>query len=191
MNILHKFNIYIKRIFPRPFERWAVKGNNLIGVEIGVYKGEHALSMLKNLDIKRLYLIDPFTLYSESKHYNGIEQDTLEKAKEILIKRFEDNKRVLFIFERSEDCFDDIPNDLDFVYIDGAHDYINVKRDIDNYYPKVKEGGILGGHDFFNGDCSIHNGVIEAVIEFVYKNKLKLYVDYPDWWVVKELEVKK
>ena len=42
------------RIFPRPFERLSKLSNqeNLVGVEIGVAGGEHALSILENLNIK-------------------------------------------------------------------------------------------------------------------------------------------
>ena len=49
------------RIFPRPFERLSSLrnrvGGGLIGVEIGVAGGEHALSLLETLDIKKLYLV--------------------------------------------------------------------------------------------------------------------------------------
>ena len=41
-----------------------------------------------------------------------------------------------------------IPNDLDFVYIDGNHDYDYVKKDLELYYPKLKGGGVLGGDNF-------------------------------------------
>jgi hypothetical protein len=36
---------------------------------------------------------------------------------------------------------------LDFVYIDGAHDYDSVYDDIQHWFPKVKVGGYIGGDD--------------------------------------------
>ncbi len=39
---------------------------------------------------------------------------------------------------------------FDFVYIDGDHRYENVLLDIEFWLPKVKKGGILGGHDYGN-----------------------------------------
>jgi predicted O-methyltransferase YrrM len=37
---------------------------------------------------------------------------------------------------------------LDFVFIDGSHDYESVCKDIDAWLPKVKPFGILAGHDY-------------------------------------------
>ena len=54
------------RVFPRPCERLALKGKkDLIGVEIGVFEADHALSLLENLDIKKLYLVDPYEMYDD------------------------------------------------------------------------------------------------------------------------------
>jgi cephalosporin hydroxylase len=52
---------------------------------------------------------------------------------------------------------------LDFVFIDAAHDYENVRADILAWRPKVKVGGYLGGHDFILN----YPGVIQAVHELV------------------------
>lgn len=37
---------------------------------------------------------------------------------------------------------------LDFVFIDAAHDYGSVYQDIHHWLPKVKDGGVLAGHDY-------------------------------------------
>lgn len=52
---------------------------------------------------------------------------------------------------------------LDAVFIDADHTYEAVKRDIANWMPKVRKGGILAGHDY------IHTwpGVIQAVNESI------------------------
>ncbi|GAI57889.1 unnamed protein product [marine sediment metagenome] len=83
----------------------------------------------------------------------------------------------------SADAVNLIPDNLDFVYIDGNHAYEFVKEDIKNYWPKVKKGGVFGGHDYYN--LSKAREVKKAVDEFVKENKLKLFTGNIDWWVVK------
>ncbi len=56
---------------------------------------------------------------------------------------------------------------LSFVYIDAGHEYTDVRKDILAWRPKVKKGGILGGHD------AIHEPVERAVHELL-GNKVKL-----------------
>lgn len=38
---------------------------------------------------------------------------------------------------------------LDFVFLDGSHDYDSIKNDIFAWYPKIKKNGILAGDDYF------------------------------------------
>ncbi|RLI59813.1 MAG: hypothetical protein DRO67_09555, partial [Candidatus Asgardarchaeum californiense] len=51
---------------------------------------------------------------------------------------------------------------VDFVFIDAAHDYESVKNDIAAWFPKVKVGGIIAGHDYKNDEPT---GVEQAVDE--------------------------
>lgn len=37
---------------------------------------------------------------------------------------------------------------LDFVFIDAAHDYESVLQDINAWFPKVRNGGMISGHDY-------------------------------------------
>jgi predicted O-methyltransferase YrrM len=59
-------------------------------------------------------------------------------------------------------------NSLDFVFIDGSHEYEDVKADILAYLPKVKVGGILAGHDYDNA----WQGVVKAVNETLGENNI-------------------
>ncbi len=52
---------------------------------------------------------------------------------------------------------------LDFIFIDAAHDYNSVKKDILAWFPKLKKGGIIAGHDY-----TTHAGVKRAVDEFFH-----------------------
>jgi cephalosporin hydroxylase len=59
---------------------------------------------------------------------------------------------------------------LDFVYIDANHDYENVLEDIKVWLPKVKEDGIISGHDYNHISFP---GVIKAVHEVFSKDKIE------------------
>lgn len=52
-------------------------------------------------------------------------------------------------------------NSLDFVFIDAAHEYESVKVDIEAWYPKVKVGGYIGGHDYVVGKYGVYRAVDE------------------------------
>jgi SAM-dependent methyltransferase len=62
---------------------------------------------------------------------------------------------------------------LDFVFIDAAHDYTNVMRDILSWYPKVKKGGIISGHDY-----TTYTGVKLAVDEFFQGKEISFNNSY-------------
>ncbi len=187
-NIVDVLSDLKHRVFPRPFERLALQGKKgLIGVEIGVFEADHALSLLENLDIKKLYLVDPYEMYDDydegNKHY-GVDQSPLNKAKEIAHKKLELYRdKIIWIEKYSNDAVVDIPSNLDFVYIDGNHQEEYVSVDIANYIKKI-QGGVIGGHDFYNGFQRDHDGVIKAVTKYSFENNLELQVELPDWWFI-------
>ena len=175
-------------MFPRVFEDIAVSGDNLVGVEIGVYTGLHAESLLKTLNIEKLYLVDPYENYDEYPEGDkswGEGLPSIEESAIEAINRIGNHPDAEWLIMRSDEAMEHIPNELDFVYIDGNHAEEYVSKDIELYWPKIKAGGVLGGHDFYNGFCRDHDGVINAVIKFVCKEKVQLHLELPDWWVVK------
>jgi predicted O-methyltransferase YrrM len=164
---------------PRPMIKYLVRLNRsgLVGAEVGVSQGNNALSMFDVLDIKRLYLVDPYLPYDEKDMVNKIHIDFKEQAF-VNLKR----KPVVWFVGFSVVGAKTINEPLDFVYIDANHDYQYVKEDIEAWYPLLKVGGVIGGHDFNWKE----DGVIKAVTEFANSNKLHLSIMYPDWWVQKE-----
>jgi predicted O-methyltransferase YrrM len=57
---------------------------------------------------------------------------------------------------------------LDFIFIDAAHDYENVKADLKAWFPKLKSNGVIAGHDYHGG----WPGNVQAVQEFCSENNL-------------------
>jgi cephalosporin hydroxylase len=72
-------------------------------------------------------------------------------------------------------------NSLDFVYIDASHHYEFIKSDIQAWYPKIKIGGYIGGHDYVPPNAKPHGifGVYHAVNEF-FPNNFSV-VDQVSW----------
>jgi hypothetical protein len=162
----HGKKILPTRFYVRPVTRRIkqLRKTSLVGVEIGVDHGFNAKTILKHLPIEQLYLID-IQLRQKTKQRLATYQNKIE-----------------FIEKPSEEAAQEIPNNLDFVYIDGSHQYDYVKKDIELYYPKVKKGGIFGGHDF---DAS-HMDICKAVLEFAQQKHLTLHGERKDWWVIKD-----
>jgi hypothetical protein len=52
-------------------------------------------------------------------------------------------------------------NSIDFVFIDANHDYDSVKEDISVWFPKVKVGGVIAGHDYKYGWKDVDKAVNE------------------------------
>ncbi len=178
----------------RSFDRFLknTKKKDLIGVEIGVHDGEYAIDLLEELPIKKLYLIDPYISYNDYDESVGNPRKTTKaltermKVAQKITKKF--GTKVVFIRKFSEDAvkhFKD--NSLDFVYIDGNHQYEFVKKDVESYYPKVKKEGYIGGDDYTSSpETEMENfGVAKAVDEFFKKLKKKVHFYERDWLVLK------
>jgi len=156
----------------------------LVGCEIGTREGINAARILRTLNIKKLYLIDPYQPYYEPLFPETNSQEYQEKiwtqAHELL-KPYDD--KIIWLRDTSDNAVKDDLDSLDFCYIDGDHSYSQVKRDIENYGPLIRKGGVLGGHDF----TTTYMGVCKAVIEAKTQNNawLDLQGSGYDWWMLK------
>ena len=124
-------------------------GLNGTGVEIGVASGDFSLCILENSNISHLVSIDPWS----DKHDGFKDQNAADEAYNKTIERlskFKERSRI--IRDTAEVASNQIIDDsLDFVYIDSSHTYEATRKEIELYWPKLKVGGILAGHDYCNG----------------------------------------
>jgi len=126
------------------------ENNYKIGVEIGVAYGGHCESILKNTNVQKLFGIDPYLNYNE---YNGdlnFEQNKHDDIYNLVKNRLSYyGEKFELIRDFSENCFGLFEDgSLDFVYIDGNHFEDYIKKDIEIWWPKIKNGGIISGHDY-------------------------------------------
>ena len=160
---------------------------NLIGAEIGVDNGLNALNMLENLDIKKLYLIDPYSFYSEQRNIgqNVTEEQNVEckkNAHDLLDEKYSD--KIVWIEKQSRDAQHDIQERLDFVYVDGNHMPDYVTKDLELYTDIVKKEGLVAGHDFD------YPPLIKAVENYATNHNLFINSGLckdisKDWWFIK------
>jgi hypothetical protein len=187
-NLKIVYNLLTKSVNPiRPMIKHIKNNSNndLIGVEIGVRSGKNSLNILKNLNIKRLYLIDPYLKYddiirySDKKHINQKQQDNYFKKAKKRLKKYQN--KIIFIKEKSKDAINKIPDNLDFVYIDGDHK--KAREDLELYIDKLKKNGVIGGHDIRQYLVALD--IIGYCIDNNIKpNKFK--IDFPDWYLIKK-----
>lgn len=104
---------------------------------------------------------------------NIYEQAELNDQYKHVFNRFFNNENIKIIREYSHIAANFFPdNFFDFVYIDADHSRTGCYKDLISWYPKVKRGGIISGHDYISKEKTImygHTvefGVIEAVSDF-------------------------
>lgn len=153
---------------------------NPVGLEIGVAEGfttEYLLSTVKDL---KLTGIDPYPTYID---WDGNQPAGDKNKNEMLKKTSPFESRYDHIYKSSDEAVDDFEDEsLDFVFIDGLHTYDQVLLDCKNYYPKVRKGGLIIGHDFARIE-----GVNKAVREFAKSVNAEIKNARQDlWYWVKE-----
>ena len=122
-----------------------------IVAEIGVWKGEFAEDLLRSRPaIHTYYMVDPWRHLSDwNKPYN-VADDRFEDVRREALDRTafaDDRRRVLR--GTTVDVAKDLPDrSFDLCYIDGDHTLRGILIDLIRLYPKVRDGGILGGDDF-------------------------------------------
>lgn len=172
-------------------------GREVVGAEIGVFRGEGSEYILEHLNIKQLHLVDPYDY--EDPNYADLARPHLEGASKEAHERLALYEgKIKWWCMPSDEASKLIEANLDFVYIDGNHYRDYVCRDIANYSKLIKPEGWLGGHDYAEGDVYVDSKLfllegepiqieVKSVVDaYIEKTNLYLFVAgdhaFPDWW---------
>ena len=154
-----------------------------VGAEIGVSQGHHAVHLLKGW-LGFLILVDCWQ-HQDNKVYCDVAAGWTDPDQERnycmtveSMAPYADRVKVMRAF--SVEAAKDVPDEsLDWVYIDANHSYHAVCEDLQAWYPKVRSGGLISGHDFV--DSGEPFGVKSAVLEFIQELPVDLYVSGEEW----------
>lgn len=143
------------------------------GVEVGVFQGEFSNQLLSTW---------PGQLIGIDCYNNGTEFNILWAAIRNNMEYVLDSKYKILVCQ-SIAGVGYVQSGLDFVFIDAGHTFPEVHQDILAWWPKIKNGGILCGHDY-----STENGVKTAVDEFLVAHmKLKMHHKPCGSWFIQKI----
>lgn len=162
----------------------------IIGAEIGVYKGNFSIPLALELgiDLSIMYGIDPYVVFYNDKGRKVFkptwEQEHWDHAYLKMVHRSLNCRNYILVRMGSEDASHVIPDCLDFVYVDGRHEYYDVIEDISLWEEKVRKGGIIGGNDYGGKK---YKTVTKAVDDYAKMHGREVMNPlYGEWyWIVK------
>lgn len=153
---------------------------SIIGAEVGVWKGAFSDAILEAMPNLKLIMVDRWCVTPVGDSYfdgsikiSRMGKNAFEEACQITVNkvakypgRYEiiRNDSALAARRFADEYFD-------FVFIDADHSYPGVTRDIEAWFPKVKIGGWLCGHDY---DHPEQGEVKRAVHEFFERKEIPL-----------------
>ena len=174
IDLNQKSPIEIKGVGRLDLLRWLREMDFKTGVEIGVEQGRYSELICEMNTQMKLYGVDPYLKYEGYREYK--DQAEMDGLYKIMLERMKDNIKndnFAIIRKKSLDALADFEDEsLDFVYIDGNHEFDYPLKDIEGWWKKVKKGGILSGHDYVR--VNTWNFTIkDALKEFTIKNKIE------------------
>jgi hypothetical protein len=128
---------------------------NLKVAELGVFRGDFADELFNRMSPKELYLVDIWSGEFGSGDKDGNNHMIIKNMEEVFYDlknhyKYFDN---VHLFRKTTiDFLNSISdNYFDMIYVDADHCYESVTKDLELSFKKLKNSGILCGHDYING----------------------------------------
>lgn len=164
-----------------------------VGAEVGVWKGDFSAELIEALQPRKLYLIDPWQINKDQIHksawYGSDSGRDMQSIYEGVRRRFHKEVRqgsVVMMREVASAALRSLPdNALDFVYVDGDHEYTAARADCLLAYEKVRVGGLICGDDYVGGKWW-KDGVIRAFHDLIAQRNVVICFCEGDQIVVRK-----
>lgn len=156
------------------------------GAEVGVAFGGHAGAILEKGGVEKLYGVDRYRHTPGYDDPMNLPQPVFDRLAERVVERLATfNNRFELIREDSANGSAKIKDGgLDFVYLDADHSEAGVMNDLTHWAVKVREGGIIAGHDYGH---SSFPGVKRAVDRYFARFGWAVHeLGNGVWWVKRE-----
>lgn len=168
-------------------------GGEIVAAEVGVSTGVMSELLLRSLPLCFLYMVDRWdvpppdkrgTYEASGDRFSRRTREMHDGAYSTALRRtaFARDRRCVIRRESDAAAAELRDESVDLLFVDGGHYYEQVKLDLEAWYPKVKQGGILSGHDYGGR----YDGVKRAVDEFCLSKGLTLWrLDASVWYAHK------
>ena len=152
-----------------------------MGAEIGVWRGYLSSVLLCRPDVV-LFMVDSWLgIEGFGEQYSPKVQPECKEAAVTNTKYA--GRRAQILHMDSKDASERIKDKtLDFVFIDADHSYEGCRKDIEYWLPKVRLGGLIGGHDYNNPRFDFGKEVKKAVDEAAQRNHWTLDLGRNTTW---------
>ena len=173
-----------RRELPHVLNRRGLLG---CGVEIGVQDGDFSATLLERWRGRHLISVDPWLAApaDEYRSTDNVDQAAHDNRYAATLERlaaFGERSSVWRM--TSAEAAERIPRaTLDFVYIDARHDYESVREDLGLWWPRLRPGAIIAGHDYVEGEFPEGTfGVRRAVDEFARERGVPVRATLRERW---------
>ena len=129
---------------------------NVRFAEIGCWKGVSVIYLTKKLISRNtpfeVVAVDLWDLFDGNSNGEGLQKESWNIFNNNISK--EGLSDLISIIKNESSVSSSFFADgyFDVVFIDASHDYESVKRDITSWLPKVRKGGLIGGHDYSDSE---------------------------------------
>lgn len=176
--------VALRRLFATHLLRGPMRG-----AEVGIWEAATSEILLQRYPDLFLIMVDQYLHYHESRRFARRDQAAMDEALLTASRRTQPyRERSLLIVGDSLNAARIVPaTSLDWAFLDASHLYDNVWNDCIAWWPKIKPGGLLIGHDYNSkNDRRGWWGVKNAVDEWAASHSLEVMTRVGHVWAVKK-----